>query len=131
MPTNDCTTKLYRNGAYRPNTRPTAPTGLSSVVNGNDVTFSWGFAADMEMSSFGLTYNLKVRSGSGGDDDVMPCMSDPVTGKRRIPAMGNVQHNRSWTLKGLASGTYYWSVQSVDTGFMGSAWAPEESFVIP
>lgn len=124
-------TAIYRNECGVANSAPNAPTGLSEVVNVSDVTFNWSAATDAETPSPGLTYNLKVRAESGGDDDIMPCMSDPVTGKRRIPAMGNVQHNTSWTLKSLASGTYYWSVQSVDTGFMGSAWAPEGSFVIP
>ena len=45
--------------------------------------------------------------------------------------MGNVQYNRSWTLKGLASGTYYWSVQAVDTAFCGGPWAPEQQVTVP
>ena len=45
--------------------------------------------------------------------------------------MGNVQHNTSWTVKGLASGTYYWSVQAVDTGFMAGPWAPEQQVTVP
>ena len=49
---------------------------------------------------------------------------------RLIPAMGNVQHNLSWTLT-LPAGTYYWSVQAVDTGFAGSAWAPEGTVTVP
>ena len=45
--------------------------------------------------------------------------------------MGNVQHNTSWTLKGLPPGIYHWSVQAVDTAFSGSSWAPEESVTVP
>ena len=44
--------------------------------------------------------------------------------------MGNVQQNLSWALKRLAPGTYYWSVQAIDTAFAGSAWAAEEMFVL-
>jgi len=47
----------------------------------------------------------------------MPTMADLTTGKRRVPATGNIQHNTSWIVKRLASGTYYRSVQAIDTGF--------------
>ena len=64
-------------------------------------------------------------------------MAHPVTGKRFIPAMGNVQHagpagaaKRSWTLH-LPADTYYWSVQAVDTAFAGGPWAPEEVVIVP
>ena len=59
----------------------------------------------------------------------MPAHADLATGFRRLPEMGNVQHNLSWSLT-LAPGTYYYSVQAVDTGFMGGPWSPEGSFTI-
>ena len=38
----------------------------------------------------------------------------------------------SWTVEGLAPGTtYYWSVQAIDTGMAGSAFAAEGSFTTP
>ncbi len=64
----------------------------------------------------------------------MPGMSiigGPNDGRRLIPAMGNVQHNTSWMLKGLSPGDYYWSVQAVDTAFAGSPWASEETVTVP
>jgi hypothetical protein len=39
--------------------------------------------------------------------------------------------NTSWSLKNLSPGTYYWSVQAVDTGFTGSPWAAEETVTVP
>jgi len=122
---------LYINNCGKPNNPPFPPSGLQSSVSGSDVTLSWNAAFDEETPVSSLTYNVKVRRAFGGPDDIMPCHSDPVTGWRRIPAMGNVQLNKSWTLKGLAPGMYYWSVQAVDSGFTGSAWALEESFIIP
>ena len=35
-----------------------------------------------------------------------------------------------WTLT-LPAGTYYWSVQAIDTGFEGSAWATEQTVKVP
>jgi hypothetical protein len=65
-----------------------------------------------------------------GAADVLPGMSNAATGLREIPAMGNVQHNLSWTLA-LPAGTYYWSVQAVDSGLAGPAWAAEETVTVP
>jgi hypothetical protein len=53
--------------------------------------------------------------------------ADELTGLRRLPWAGPMQSRLSWTLS-LPRGTYYWSVQAVDTSFAGSAWAPEQSF---
>ena len=53
-----------------------------------------------------------------------------ATGRRQTPTMGNVNHNTSWVIRNLAPGTYYWSVQAVDTGYMGSAFAETRNFTI-
>ncbi len=82
------TTKLYRNQETVPNTPPSPPGGLAAVVGPGSAILSWTPAADLETPSPGLTYNLRVGSTPGGSE-VMPSMSDPATGKRRIPASGN------------------------------------------
>ena len=41
-----------------------------------------------------------------------------------------MNQRNSYTLKGLPEGKYYWSVQAIDNGFTGSAFAPETSFTI-
>ena len=66
---------------------------------------------------------------SPGGDEVMPSMA-LQEGTRLLPAMGNVQHNTSWTLQGLAPGVYYWSTQAIDGARRSSTWAPEQSFVV-
>jgi hypothetical protein len=60
----------------------------------------------------------------------MSPMSDKSTGYRKVVAMGNTNHDTSWTIKGLAPGKYYWSVQAIDNCFAGSNFAVEQSFTI-
>jgi hypothetical protein len=121
--------KLYRNNNPVANTPPTVPTNLNSSVNGQDVTFSWNKSTDIETPQNGLTYNLRIGTTPGGIDVISP-MSDLVTGKRRIVRRGNTEHNNQWTIKGLAPGTYYWSVQAIDNCFAGSPFANEKTFTI-
>ncbi len=67
-----------------------------------------------------------------GGEEIMSGHAITSPEARLIPAMGNVQHNTSWTVKGLTpTVTYWWSVQAVDTGFMGGPWAAEQSVTVP
>ncbi|MBT4500630.1 MAG: hypothetical protein HOC74_23065, partial [Gemmatimonadetes bacterium] len=66
-------------------------------------------------------YNLRVGT--------LPGNGDVLSGN--IPlGPGNAGHNLSHRLGGLASDTYYWSVQSVDDGFARSPWSVASSFII-
>jgi PKD repeat protein len=122
-------TYLYTNNSFYLNTIPSDPTNLKTELDGFDIIFSWDPAYDKESGGKGLTYNLRVGTTPGGVDIVSP-MSDPVSGYRRVPQMGNTQSNLGWRLKDLPEGTYYWSVQAIDQGYMGGAWAPEQIFTI-
>jgi len=120
-------TVVLTNNAARANARPAAPAGLTSVVSGSNVTFSWNAASDAETPAAGLSYNLRVGTTPGASD-VFAGMADPSSGLRRLPALGNAQKRLSWTLGNLTPGVhpYYWSVQAIDTAFAGSFW-PEET----
>ncbi|MDY6938849.1 MAG: S8 family serine peptidase [Cyanobacteriota bacterium] len=128
---------IYRNNTEIPNTAPTAPTSLnsqvsSSTINGdssNSTTLSWTPATDAETPQAGLTYNLRVGSTPGGSQ-VMSAMS-LADGTRQIADIGNVNHNTEWRLDNLEPGTYYWTVQAVDSGLLGSEFATEGSFTVP
>ncbi|MHC4674238.1 MAG: FG-GAP-like repeat-containing protein, partial [Planctomycetota bacterium] len=118
-------TKLYRNACGIYNTPPQAPGGLSTLLAGTSATFNWNAASDDQTPTDGLCYNLRVGT-TEGDDDVFCGMADLSSGLRRLPDMGNAQKRLSWTIGGLNPGDmYYWSVQAIDTGFAGSAWAEE------
>ena len=121
--------KIYRNNIGTPNTTPTTPTSLSSSVTGNAVTFNWAKSTDSQTAQNALTYNLRVGRTPGGGE-VMSPMSEVSNGFRRLPQVGNTNHNNSWTINNLPPGTYYWSVQAIDNTFAGSAFATEQSFTI-
>ena len=99
------------------NTGPTQPTGLEAVRDGESITFSWEAGSDAETPTALLTYNLRVGTIEGGNDIFSGV----------IPAgPGNVGHTLSWKLSGLADMTYYWSVQTIDSGFQPSQWGLAE-----
>ncbi len=118
----------YENGVRLVNNPPTIPEGATSSVDGGNVTFSWSAADDIETPLTGLTYSLRVGTAPGLSD-VMISASVSDDGYRLFNSAGNVSHNRSWTLN-LPNGTYYWSVQAVDNGFVGSPFSPEQSFTV-
>ncbi len=122
-------TQLYRNDIGIANTAPNPPAGLAVAVSGNTINFSWNKATDNETPINALTYNLRLGKISGSVDIVSP-MAHAFSGNRRIPALGNTNHNAGWTIKNLAPGTYYWSVQAIDHAFAGSAFADEQSFTV-
>ena len=119
-------TCLYRNDTLTHNTPPSAPSGLTTVINGSDVTFQWNAATDAQTPSAGLSYNLRVGTAPGAAN-IFSGMADSSNGFRKIPAFGNAQKNLSWTLHNLPSCKLYWSVQAIDTSYVGSAWANEDT----
>ena len=118
------------------NLPPTAPSELTSEVDGLNVQLSWGPASDTATPEgeenvtppSGLSYNVRVGSTPGGVD-VVPPMSIVATGKRQVVDIGNAGPNRFFRLI-LAPGTYYWSVQAVDHSFAGSPFSEEGRFTV-
>jgi len=120
------TSKLYQNNNAISNSLPSSPTNLTSTIYGQDVTFNWNKSTDNETPQNGLRYNLVIGTTPSGLNTLSP-MSNRGTGFRKIVRLGNSQTN-SWTIKGLANQTYYWSVQAIDNAFAGSNFATEKSF---
>jgi len=124
-------TRLYRNASgspqYSVNTAPQQPGNLSVQQSGANVTIRWNRAVDAETPADALMYNIFIGSDSDTIDVFSP-MSDLGTGMRRISCSGNTGQDTSWTVFGLPQGTYFWSVQTIDNGFMPSSFAPVQSF---
>jgi concanavalin A-like lectin/glucanase superfamily protein/VCBS repeat protein/cadherin-like protein len=120
-------TLLYRNFSLASNTIPASPTGLTSFQVGDGALLSWDFGGDAQTPATGLSYNVRVGSTPGAADIVAP--EARTTGFRTLPKRGNAEQ-RSFTLvSGLEPlKTYYWSVQTIDSAFAGSAFAVESSF---
>jgi len=124
-----CTTKIYRNDSMKKNSIPSIPTNLSENVDGSNVTFRWNKSTDIETPQAGLTYNMRVGTTSDGCEIKSP-MADISTGFRKVVQLGNTNQCNFYSLRGLPDGKYYWSVQAVDNNFAGSAFAPEQEFVV-
>jgi hypothetical protein len=127
---------LYSQTGGTLNTPPTAPTGLSDTVSGNQVTFSWTESTDTQTPSNGLSYNLYFGTTAGGIDYISP-EADTASGFLRVAQRGSIQTTYySVDLTTLASTgaaitlaplttNYYWGVQAVDTGFKASPFATD------
>jgi hypothetical protein len=124
-----CYGLLYENQAGTANTPPAAPTGLSSNVNGNIVTLSWDKTIDAQTATDALTYNIYIGSTPGNPNACAP-NANVATGWRKVAAAGSSWHGQTLDISNLAAGTYYWSVQAIDNGYEGSAFATEQSFVL-
>lgn len=118
----------YRNnmseGWDRPNSKPDSPKNLKQSLKNDLLNLSWDAPADKETASAALTYEVYL---TREDNTIINCHSHP-DGTRKIVRAGNFQNSTSIKLAGLPSGTYRWSVQAIDAGFRGSAFATENTF---
>jgi hypothetical protein len=126
-------TILYRNDGssnlFASNSSPSIPLNTGEAVDDDLVTLSWDESTDAQTLQDALTYNIRMGTTSGGGE-VVPAMADPATGFRRVAAPGNASSLNSVMIMELEPGTYYWSVQALDQGFLGSEFSPERYFTI-
>jgi hypothetical protein len=123
------TTTLY-SSSIGTNAAPAAPSGLAASFSSGVENLSWSAPSDDHTASGALSYNLRVGTSSGGTEIVSPLSLS--AGTRLVPQDGNVGERTSYALAGLTPGTtYHWSVQAVDSGFAGSAFASEGTFTVP
>jgi len=111
------------------NSPPDTISGIFTSIINDVVVFSWNRAVDDFTPSLGLSYNMRVGSTPNGSEIMSP-MANPTTGFRKVPRIGNASVNTFWYLQNFAPGTYYWSVQAIDNSYLGSMFAPEQTFTI-
>ena len=108
---------------FNPNRSPEAPDGLVATSIGSTVALSWLPGSDQGSSPTAddaLSYHVRV--GSTPDGNEIRSGATPV-------AFGEVRGS-SLQLVDLESGTYFWSIRSVDLGFQTSSWTDEQSFIV-
>ena len=124
---------LYRNdllaGSFQPNTPPTAPEITDLYTWQDYAVINWSRSTDLQSPQMSLTYNLRVGTVPGGNDILSP-NADATNGNRYIAATGNMGSNTFGIIRGLAPGTYYYSLQAIDQSYAASPFCEEQSFVI-
>ncbi len=112
------------------NNAPSSPSGLTSTVIEDSVYLSWTAGSDDLTSVNSLSYAVYVSENSSASDLTFSPLSDVSTGYRKINRPGNAGFNEFKSFHNLPEGRYYWSVQTIDNGNKGSAFASEESFAV-
>ncbi|TAL72729.1 MAG: hypothetical protein EPN88_04755, partial [Bacteroidetes bacterium] len=124
----EAVSKIYRNDIAVANVNPVAPTGISSIVSKSDVTLSWNSVRSDNTPYKAMSYNIRVGTITGGINIVSP--HSAASGFRRTAGRGNCDLDTAYTLKNMAFGTYYWSVQAIDNGFAGGSFSAEGMFTV-
>ena len=120
-------TLLKNDSAYH-NTPPTPSSGISVSLVNSRFFAAWRPCADVQTPSGGLSYNIRIRSVSGGEERGAPMSS--TGGWRRVVQRGPVQGtNWIWNPVGVPCGAYRAGVQAVDAAFSGSPFIESTSTV--
>jgi len=119
---------VYINESTDINNPPLPPVILGSEITPEGILLNWGQGYDEETPANGLSYNIRLGSDPEFLDIITPLSL--ASGQRQIYRQGNAHQTDSALIKGLEEGTYYWSVQSIDHGFIGSHFSEEHSFSV-
>jgi hypothetical protein len=129
--------KVYINNITTPNTAPTSPTSFSSSYNNREIKLGWNNGSDAETISPGLYYNLMVGDASANHtiiSGIYGGYSSQEGGGTTGGYFGNMMQRKNFTLKVdrlEPSTTYYWYVQTIDTGLKAGNWSVMQSFTTP
>ena len=124
--------RIYVNdeAVVNPNSIPSPPTNFSSNYVGGVLTLTWNDGSDVETQAKGLYYNIRVSTVSGSNNVVSGIYGSPLLGNYLRPKISST--TLGINLRYLPEGcTYYWNVQTIDTGLKASNWSAEQSYYIP
>ena len=74
-----------------------------------------------------MSYNISIGTVPGSYEIFSP-LAIVNTGVRLVSAPGNAGADTSWALTGILPGTYYFSVQAIDNGFMPGEFSAPQMF---
>lgn len=112
------------------NTPPVAPGGLGATILNGKVMLYWNCGQDEQTPKNSLSYNIYIGTQPESSDMFSPLAFIP-TGMRLVTAPGNTTADTNWIIAGIDQGTYYFSVQTIDNGFMSSLFASPAMFTFP
>lgn len=112
---------VIKNPTNTANVPPSHPTDLNVSGSRAAVTLSWLPGVDATTPQKSLSFNIFLVNDQG--KTFYYPLADTATGKLTLQKLGNVQLNRSWTIKDLPAGNYCWGVQDIDNTFIGSTFA--------
>lgn len=115
------------NTQFAAGTPPSAPAGLSANAGQESILLQWSRSTDGQTPQPGLTYNIRIGTQPGLSDILSPLASE-TSGARRIASPGNTAGDTSWIIRNIPAGSYYFSVQAIDAGFMGGAFSEPVGF---
>ncbi|MBR9706044.1 VCBS repeat-containing protein [Candidatus Pacearchaeota archaeon] len=126
--------KVYINNITTPNVAPTPPASFSYAYNNREIALGWLNGSDNETISTGLYYNLKLGTSANNHSIISGIYGgagDASRGGTAFGYFGNMMQRKNFTLKVdrlSPSTTYYWSVQTIDTGLEAGNWSAAQSF---
>ena len=114
--------------------KPPAPTSLTATLSGDteNVELTWMDASPSPPNP--LTYDVYIGQSSLGGASYLNYQITPgeaLRSSRRLTSRKGKVYGKSWSIRGLARGTYYWVVQAVDEGLRGSEFSMEATFDVP
>ncbi|GAB3338874.1 hypothetical protein GCM10027429_24550 [Marivirga atlantica] len=119
--------KILKNISENTAQSPSVPANLKSTQSeAGNVLLEWGASNDPKANSASLFYNVYIRRGL----DTIKTVNAHHDGTLKTYLNGNVYPATSTLIKDLPIGLYHWSVQAINNGFSGSAFAPEQSFEV-
>ena len=117
---------VYRNTIVATGSMPPVPLNLAANVQGSDVLLSWALP---DGAPGGLSYDVRVGTTPGGSQVMSPA-ANTANGVRQLAQPGQAGWSKKLQLRNLPAGTYYWSAQSVNAAYKGSAFAAEAQFTV-
>jgi hypothetical protein len=121
-------TKIYNNNVslITNNTKPNVPTSFNNSFNDGWFNISWNNGSDDLTPKLGLYYNLRIGTAPNGNDVVSGKYggsSNPTQGY-----LGNMQQRKQIAINVTTEQTYYWQVQTIDSGLKSSEWSAVQTY---